>query len=133
MSAGLNSSQQRALAALLSHSSIAAAARACGLHERTLRRYLEEAAFRDAFDTALSSAVEYAADSLRAASGEAVEALRGVMGDNAAPASARVRAAHVVLQLVLRHGVDRLEDESDAWGRSEEEIEEEYEQIFGGD
>ena len=40
--------QRRALAALLAHSTIAEAATAAGLGERTVYRYLADAAFRDA-------------------------------------------------------------------------------------
>lgn len=45
MSNGLNGNQRKALAALLSHGTVEAAAAACGLGKRTLFRYLNDGAF----------------------------------------------------------------------------------------
>jgi hypothetical protein len=107
LSENLSAHQSRALAALLVCPTISQAAKACGLHERTIRRYLEDWRFRAAYLEARRAVVSQATAQLQAAGAEAVEALRDVMGDKAAPASARVSAARAVLEL----GHRGLEDE----------------------
>ena len=102
MSENLSAHQTRALAALLVSPTISEAANSCGLHERTVRRYLEEPEFRAAYLEARRAAVSQVTAQLQAAGGETVEALRDVMGDKAAPASARVSAARAVLELSYR-------------------------------
>ncbi len=95
----LSPNQAKALSALLTHLSIAEAASACGLNERTVRRYLEDATFSAEYLRARRLLVSQTTGQLQAATGEAVGALRAVMEDQAAPASARVAAARVVLEL----------------------------------
>ena len=102
LSENLSGHQNRALAALLVCPTISEAAKACGLHERTIRRYIEDSRFRAAYLEARRAAVSQATARLQAAGAEAVEALRDVMGDKAAPASARVSAARAVLELSYR-------------------------------
>jgi len=51
----LTANQKKALAALLAHKSVRAAAGACGLAERTLWRYLSEDAFLQALQDAQSA------------------------------------------------------------------------------
>ena len=94
----LSARQERAILALLNHPSISKAARAAAVGERTLRRWLAEQPFgqayrnarRDAFTHALSLAQRYAP---RAAS-----TLAKVMSDANAGASSRVAAAVALLR-----------------------------------
>ena len=102
LSENLSGHQSRALAALLAHPTISEAAKACGLHERTVRRYLEDSGFRAAYLEARRAVVSTATARLQATGSEAVECLRDVMKDKAAPASARVSAARTVLELSYR-------------------------------
>jgi hypothetical protein len=120
----LTRKQDQAIAALLSAPTIPEAAQQAGVGEHTLRRWLQDAAFSEAYRAARRQVVQQAIVQVQRATKKAVETLLGVMADNAAPSSAKVRAAQVILDLALR--VVELEDietrlvalEAQAQGRS---------------
>ena len=58
--------------------------------------------FREAYRRARRKVVDQARARLQQASGEAVEALREVMNDEAAPHASRVSAAKIVLDMSLK-------------------------------
>ena len=68
--------QEQAIAALLAHPTIPAAATACGVGEATLWRWLQQPDFRAAYREARRQVVEVAIAGLQQATGEAAEALR---------------------------------------------------------
>ena len=96
----LSRKQESAIASLLSHSSVEAAARACGVGERTLRRWLSTAAFVTAYDAARRAVLDRAIGGLTGATGQALDALKRNL-DCGNP-SAEVRAAVAVFDLTLR-------------------------------
>ena len=100
--------QELAVAALLSSPTIGAAAEKVGVAERTLRNWMELPDFRETYLKARRKVVEQVGARIQQAGSEAVATLRGVMSDSDAPASARVTAARVVLELGYR-GIE-LED-----------------------
>lgn len=120
----LSPNQERALTALLEYPTVSEAAAKCGLHERTVRRYLEDSQFRQEYMAARRECVSHASARLQAATSEAVEVLREVMNDELAPANAKVRAAEGALDRAAR--ALELEDLDARLARLEsmEEIEE---------
>ena len=107
--------QEQAIAALLSASSIKAAADVCGMAEVTLWRWLQMPDFQAAYRTARRQVVERAVTELQAACGEAVETLkRNLRCDNPA---VEIRAAQIILEqavkgveiMDLQERVERLE------------------------
>lgn len=102
MRENLTAKQTRAIAALLQSPTLREAAESCGVPESTLFRWLNESAFKDAFDQARGQLLEGALTALQAASVEAVGVLREVMNSNASPAGVRVRAAAEIISLALR-------------------------------
>jgi hypothetical protein len=93
---------QRALFAMLSSTSIKAAAEKVGLSERTLRRYLEEPHFKRAYDTERARMLEEAIASLQTLAGKAIATLGGVLDDEGADAGTKLRCARFVLDLMFR-------------------------------
>jgi hypothetical protein len=91
--ADLNANQQRALVALLSQPTIAKAAEACELGERTLYRYLGEDDFREELHERQRQILDAATAGLVGMAGDAVQALRDVLKDKETPPSVKVRAA----------------------------------------
>ncbi len=111
----LNRKQEQAIAALLSASSIKAAADVCGMAEVTLWRWLQLPDFQAAYRAARRQVVERAVSELQAACGEAVEALkRNLTCENPA---VEIRAAQIILEqgikgvelMDLQERVERLE------------------------
>lgn len=97
----LTAKQQRAIDALMTERTISDAAKACGVHRRTLERWRQDATFRDALRQAGD---EYLAATVRRLvnlSGRAVDVLAvGMVKADAWPA--RIRAADVALGRVLQ-------------------------------
>lgn len=91
----LTPKQELAIAALLQERSIADAARACGLDERTLRRWLADPAFAAAYRLARRQVVEAAIGRLQQAAGQAVEVLQASL--QAVKPGDRIRAALGIL------------------------------------
>src|SRR5262245_40977488 len=76
----LTRKQESAIVALLAAPTIAAAARQLGVGEKTLRRWLQLPAFKDAYRAARRELVEGAVGQLQAAAGKAVETLVDLLG-----------------------------------------------------
>ena len=89
--------KDEAIVALLSQRTTDDAARVAGISPSTLMRWLKEPAFQRAYREARRSAFSQSIARLQQASSTAVTALLKVMVDPATPASARVRAADIVL------------------------------------
>jgi hypothetical protein len=91
--AKLNGNQQRAIGALLGCPSVAAAARYCGLSERTLWRYLSDGAFKAELRQRQDDAIAATAAALVGLSGRAIEALRDLLESVDTPPSVKARVA----------------------------------------
>jgi len=89
----LTVNQRKAIEALLGHSRIEDAAAACGLHKRTLFRYLADADFRAALREQQDRLTAATAARLSGGAGKALATLEAVMDDPLATPAARVRAA----------------------------------------
>ena len=93
----LRGRQAKAIPALLAKPTLGAAARAAGVGERTLRRWLsDDAGFMAAYREDRSEAMRQATARLQAAAGEAVDTLRELMGMSRRP-DIRARAALGIL------------------------------------
>jgi len=93
----LTTTQQRAIAALLSERDIRAAAKKAGVGERTLHRWLDDPAFQAELKTAETRAIDAAIRRLAELSGLAVDTLSAAMNDEQTPPATKIRAAEVVL------------------------------------
>ncbi len=102
MAGNLTGKQERALHALLTEPTIEEAARAAGIGERTLYRWLNDPPFVAAYREARRQAVQRATGRLQQAANDAVTTLQNVMMDAEAPAPARVNAAKSVLDLAVK-------------------------------
>ena len=100
--AEVTSRQRRALDALLVGATLDAAAASARVSSRTLRRWRAESPFATLLRDAQDEAFEFARSGVRAATLDAVEALREVVRDHAGAASARVSAAKCILEVALR-------------------------------
>jgi hypothetical protein len=89
--------KEQAIAALLTEPNAKEAARACGIGSATLLRWLKEPEFDVAYREARRAAFGQSIARLQQASTAAVSTLLAIMGDSAAAASTRVRAADSVL------------------------------------
>lgn len=98
----ISRNRERAISALLSSPSIPEAAKASGLSERSLYRWLQDEEFQETYQAARREVVKHAVTTVQAAMSKAVETLREIMEDTDAPASARVSAARAVLDLGLK-------------------------------
>ncbi len=92
---------EEAIAALLTHATVAEAAQAIGASESTLSRWLKRDDFQEQYRHARREAVNQAIAGLQQGAGEAVQTLRTVMKDATLSAAARVSAAKTVLELAL--------------------------------
>ena len=94
--------KEKAIAALLSEPTQAAAADRVGVSARTLRRWLsDDEEFRVEYREARRQLVESAVANIQRACTVATKTLQEVMTDPAAPSSARVSAARTVLSLAI--------------------------------
>jgi hypothetical protein len=94
--------QEVAISALLTCPSLGEAARRAKIGEYTLRRWLQDADFTEAYRQARRQVVQSAIVQIQVACGEAVQTLRVIMGNADAPASARVSAARTVLEMAVK-------------------------------
>ena len=93
----LNANERKALLAILENPTIRGAAKACGLGERTLYRYLEKPAFKAELRKVQDGLIASASSALAGLSGEAIETLGKVMRDKDTPRGVKVRAAVAIL------------------------------------
>jgi hypothetical protein len=89
--------KEQAIAALLFHKTVEAAARAVGISANTLLRWTKEAEFEAAYREARRMAFCQSIARLQEASGAAVTTVLKIMLDAKVPAGTRLRAAEVVL------------------------------------
>ena len=90
--------KEQAIAALLSHISVEAAARAVGISANTLLRWIKEPEFDAAYREARRTAYRQSLARLQDRAGAAVTTLFKIMLDPNVPAGIRLRAAEVVLE-----------------------------------
>ena len=95
--------QARALAALLSEPTQAAAAKKVGISARTMRRYLAEPDFAEAYQQAHTQLVENATKQIQRGLSSAVDTLYEIATDKNAGKTARVSAARALLEHGLRY------------------------------
>jgi transposase-like protein len=94
--------QERAIVALLSNSTIKRAAKAIGVDDATLWRWLQDKDFHNAYRAARRESVSQAIARLQQASSEAVNTLREIVKDKGQPAPARVSAAKAILEFSIK-------------------------------
>lgn len=100
--------RELAIATLLTSSTHAAAAEACGISIRTLQRWLKEDTFAEAYRQAKSDLVSGATMRLRSSALKAVEALVEISADKANLPAARVSASRAILEFTF--AAHELED-----------------------
>jgi hypothetical protein len=98
----LGRKKERAISALLEHDTLADAARAIGIGEVTLWRWLQEAEFKSAFRDAKRRLLDEALTTLQKATRKAINALVSILEDQGKPASARVTAAKTILETAIK-------------------------------
>jgi transposase-like protein len=89
---------EQAIAALLCHGSVEAAARAVGINPNTLLRWMKEPEFKAALWEARCTVAAQAMGRLQDAMGAAVTTVLKIMLDPNALAGTRLRAAEIVLE-----------------------------------
>lgn len=98
--------KEKALSALLNTASVIEASQTCGLSEKTLRRFLEDADFQKEYRTARRSLVETSISQIQKATGEAVKALqRNLHCENPA---VEVRCAQIIIEAAVK-GVELID------------------------
>ncbi|MEX2606030.1 MAG: hypothetical protein WD708_01690 [Kiritimatiellia bacterium] len=106
--------QRTALLALATAPNVKEAAKACGLCERTLFRYLAEEAFCEALAVLQEGAIRSTLANLEASLSEAVETLRSLLADTEESQVRRSAAAvllrHALQSIELRLVVKRLDE-----------------------
>ena len=111
---GLTAQQAAAVGALMSSPTIEQAAKAVGVHERTLRRWLAgHEPFKLALRREQRAAMAAVTSRLQQSAGKAVETLETVMDDAEAPHASKVTAARALLELAheridMQETTDRL-------------------------
>jgi hypothetical protein len=113
---------ETAIAALLTHGSLAQSAAASNIGESTLRRWLKDPAFYVAYSEAKRQLLEGTINRLRSIGSDAVTALHEVAVDKTGPAGARVSAGRSILEILLRAVevqdlADRLDKLEEAMGK----------------
>ena len=96
----LSRKAQAAVVALLAHPTIPEAAKACGVSETTIWRWLQREDFQNEYRKAQSKVFDGALCSLQGASTEAVDCLRRNL--NCKNPSAEVQAARTILDYTLK-------------------------------
>ena len=94
--------QERAIIALLSNSTIRRAAKAVGVDDGTLFRWLQDKDFHNAYRAARRECVSQSIARLQQVSTEAVNTLREVMRDKTAKGSERVSAAKAIIEYSIK-------------------------------
>ncbi len=97
---------EKAIAALISTTSITDAAKKCRLSEPTLYRYLQDEAFKREYRNARRNVVESAVGQIQSATSEAVSTLKRNM--SCEHPSTEVRAAQIILDTAYK-GVEMLD------------------------
>ena len=90
------------IAELLQRPTIREAAEAVNLGEATAHRWLRDPTFQRSYKAARLQIVDFCISRVQKASSEAVDVLREILRDNTAPASSRVSASKIILELSLK-------------------------------
>ena len=98
----MNPKQIKALQALLTQPTKAAAAKEAGIDESTLRRYLSDPEFQKEYKAAFSQLVQDATRQAQQSLSPAISALRDIVEDDNENSSARIAAARSLLEYGLR-------------------------------
>ena len=98
----LSRKKQQLIAALLEQPTIRKAAKAVDLGEATAHRWLRDPAFQRSYKAARQQIVDFSISQIQRASSEAVGVLREILHDKTAPASSRVSASKIVLEIALK-------------------------------
>lgn len=98
----LTPNKSRALRALLTQPTKAAAAAEAGISPRTLRDYLADPEFQAEYKHAFSRLVTDATRQAQLALSPAINALRDIVDDDGESSSARIAAARTLLEYGLR-------------------------------
>lgn len=114
----LGPAQHRAVIALLEHPTVKDAAEAAGVHKATMYRWLQQPEFQAAYREARREAVSQVTARLQQISGEAVEALREIVGDRSQQGASRVGAARCILDYAAK--MTEIEDFGARLARLEE-------------
>jgi len=94
--------QEKAIVALLQCNTHGEAAKATGVGEVTLWRWMQEPEFKEAFRNAKRRLLDQAITNLQRATNKAIGALLSVVEDVNAPASARVSGAKTILEMSIK-------------------------------
>lgn len=114
----LSVAQHRAVLALLERPTVAEAADSAGVHRATLYRWLKEPGFQAVYREARREALSLTTARLQQISGEAVEALREIVGDRSQQGASRVGAARCILDYAAK--MTEMEDFGERLARLEE-------------
>lgn len=98
----LKAKQEKAITALLSESSIVAAAQKIGIGERTLRTWLSDPVFKQAYQEARRTSICQAMGSLQSATSEAAQVIRDIMNDPNERGTTRLMAAKTIIDNSLK-------------------------------
>jgi hypothetical protein len=112
--------QKKALSALLASPSVAAAARVCGLSEKTMWRYLADDGFKSELQHQRGDVMGATTTGLVASSQLAAETLHDLLNDDDTPATVKARVAQTIVELARKSIEDdvleRLERLEAAYG-----------------
>lgn len=98
----LTRKKEQAISALLSQSTIKMAAETVGISEKSLRRWLQNQDFHDAYLQARRQVVQQVISNVQNSMKKAVETLLKVMDNPDSPASSKVQAARSIIEVGLR-------------------------------
>lgn len=99
---GLTSKQKRAISALMTSPTIAAAAKAAGCGERTLYRWLGDPVFTAELQAAERQALDATMRRLTSLSVAATSVVAHLLGDDDVPSATKARAADIVFGRMLQ-------------------------------
>jgi hypothetical protein len=97
----LTHKKELAIAALLQHPTVVAAAKETKVAEKTLRRWLKDQDFIDVYEAAKRECLSHATGRLQSSTSKAIATLENVMSNGEAP-GAQVSAARTVLEFAFR-------------------------------
>ncbi len=98
----LKPKQQQAVIALLQHPNVAEAAKAVGIGERTLWRWIGEPEFAAAVAAAEGGAIDEATRRLVQMQTSSLDVLQAVLDDRRVPIAIRMRAAGMAIDFMLK-------------------------------
>lgn len=98
----LKPKQQQAVIALLQHPNVEAAAKAVGIGERTLWRWIAEPEFAAAVSAAEGAAIDEATRRLVQMQTSSLDVLQAVLDDRRVPIAIRMRGAGMAIDFMLK-------------------------------